>query len=297
MKKNLYFAGILAVFASCNNDKMQHDASGSFEATEVIISAEVAGRLETFTLNEGDFLKKGQMVGNIDSTQIYFQKLLAQTGKKGAETRRPDMNVQIASAQQELAKAQFEKARIQRLLADGAATQKQLDDVNTQIAVIQKSIDAAKNTLTTNINSLNEQSNSYSIQTAQVEDMLKRCKLVNRVEGTVLNKYAEPNELVGQGTPLYKIADIRNMILRVYVVAPQLEKLKIGQPATVFINTENGQQKEYKGKISWISNKAEFTPKTIQTQEERQNLVYAVKINVPNTDGLIKIGMYGDADF
>jgi len=296
MKHKMLFA-IAIIAVACNRNDFKHDASGTFEATEVIISSEVPGTLQTFNVMEGDFLQKNQYVGNVDSAQLYYQKLLAQTGKKGAQVRRPDVSVQIASAQEELAKAEFEKKRIERLLADNAATQKQLDDINAQIAVIQKSIDAAKNTLSTNINALNEQSNSYNIQAAQIDDMLKKCRIINPIEGTVLNKYVEANEVVGQGTPLYKIADIRNMILRVYVVAPQLEKIKIGQLVTVFTNTENGKQKTYKGTISWISDKAEFTPKTIQTQEERQNLVYAVKINVPNIDTLIKIGMYGDVDF
>lgn len=298
MKHKIYFVlAAVAVFAACGSRDFKHDASGTFEATEVIISSEVPGTLQTFAVSEGDFLREGQYVGNIDSAQLYYQKLLAQTGRKASQVRRPDVSVQLASAQEELAKAQFEKKRIERLLADNAATQKQLDDVNSQIAVIQKSIDAAKNTLSTNINALNEQSNSYDIQAAQADDMLKKCRIVNPVEGTVLNKYVEANEVVGAGTPLYKIADIRNMILRVYVVAPQLEKIKTGQTVTVFTNTENGRQKTYKGTIAWISDKAEFTPKTIQTQEEQQNLVYAVKINVPNTDSLIKIGMYGDVDF
>ncbi|MDR3272449.1 MAG: HlyD family efflux transporter periplasmic adaptor subunit [Flavobacteriaceae bacterium] len=292
MKKTIYLAGIFATLVSCNNDKMPHDASGTFEATEIIVSSEVPGKLLVFNINEGDELRKGQFVGNIDSTQALYQKQLAQTGKKAAQVRRPDMSVQIASAQEQLAKAKFEKVRIERLLADGATTKKQLDDVNSQIAVIQKSIDAAKNTLETNISALDEESVSYDVKTDQTEDILKKFRLTAPIDGTVLNKYVEKSELVGQGTPLYKIADVKNMILRVYVVAPQLEKIKIGQAVKVFT-----QDKTYNGKISWISAKAEFTPKTIQTQDERQNLVYAVKIAVPNTDNLLKIGMYGDADF
>ncbi|MDR2122175.1 MAG: HlyD family efflux transporter periplasmic adaptor subunit [Flavobacteriaceae bacterium] len=297
MKKFLCIVSLLAIFASCNNNEFNHDASGTFEATETIISSEIPGKIQSFKLMEGDFLKKGQYLGNIDSLQLYYQKLIAQTSVKGVKVRRPDISAQIAATLEQLKKAEFEKKRIQRLLEDNAATQKQLDDINSHIAVIQKSLDAQKNTLAINVNALDEESKVYNVQAAQIEDQLRRCKIINPVEGTVLNKYAEENEVVSQGTPLYKIADIRNMILRVYVVAPQLEKLKIGQSATVFINAEDGKQKTYKGKISWISDKAEFTPKTIQTQEERQNLVYAVKINVPNVDKMIKIGMYGDADF
>lgn len=298
MNKLVLITGILGfVLFSCNHHTLKHDASGTFEATEVIVSSEVDGKLESFELEEGENLKKDQYVGYVDSTQLYLQKLQAETSGKGARVRRPDISVQVSSTREQLAKAEFERNRIIRLLNDNATTQKQLDDVNSQIQVLKKTLDAQVNQLSTSVNALNEENNVYQIKFAQIEDLLKKCKIKNPVAGTILNKYVEEKELVTQGRPLYKIADTKKMILRAYLVAPQIEKIKVGQVVTVFINTENGNQKSYKGKISWISDKAEFTPKTIQTQDERQNLVYAVKIDVPNTDGKIKIGMYGDVDF
>lgn len=297
MKRIIFAICAPILLFSCKNDKPLHDASGTFEATEVIISAEVSGKLQSFKLMEGDELSRGQYLGNIDSMQLYYQKLTALTSEKGTKARRPDLAAQISATKEQLSKAEFEKRRIERLLADKATTQKQLDDINSQIKVLKETLNAQTNTLSTNINALNEESKVYNVKAEQVNDLLAKSRIVNPVTGTVLNKYVEENEVVSAGKPLYKIADIRNMILRIYIVENQLNQIKIGQNVTVFINSGNKIQKTYKGTITWIASKAEFTPKTIQTQEERQNLVYAVKINVPNTDEQIKIGMYGDVDF
>lgn len=293
----IFTLGTFMFLLSCNRNKFEHDASGTFEATEVIVSSEANGKLESFQLMEGDQLTKGQYVGYVDSIQLYLKKRQLIATNKAIQVKRPDISVQVSSIKEQIAKAEFEKRRIQRLLADNAATQKQLDDANSQIEVLKKSLNAQVNSLSTSVNSLNEESNTNTVQVSQIEDQLKKCKIVNPIQGTVLNKFVEEKEIVTQGKALYKIADTKNLFLRAYIVSEQLEKIKIGQKVKVFINISEDKQKSYPGTITWISDKAEFTPKTIQTQDERQNLVYAVKIAVTNTDGLIKIGMYGDVDF
>ena len=287
---------LAVLLASCNRNKFEHDASGTFEAVEVMVSAQAAGEIKCFNIREGDALEAGKMVGYIDSTQLYLQKLQLQKNRKALLVSRPNMNAQIQATREEIANAQREKKRIENLLQGDAATQKQLDDVTSYIKVLEGKLSSQMNSLNTMIGTLDEQSSSVEIQVAIVEDLLKKCRIVNPVSGTVLSKYAEAHEVAIMGRPLYKIADTKNLFLRAYIVAGQLENVKLGDNATVFIYA-NKDRKTYPGKIAWISNKAEFTPKTIQTKDERQNLVYAVKIAVENTDGLIKIGMYGDVDF
>lgn len=293
----IFTLGTFMFLLSCNRNKFKHDASGTFEATEVIVSSEASGKLESFQLTEGDQLSKGQYVGYVDSIQLYLKKRQLLATNKAIQVKRPDISVQVSSIKEQIAKAEFEKRRILRLLADNAATQKQLDDANSQIEVLKKSLNAQVNSLSTSVNSLNEESNTNTVQVSQIEYQLKKCKIINPIQGTVLNKFVEEKEIVTQGKALYKIADTKNLFLRAYIVSEQLEKIKIGQKVKVFINISEDKQKSYPGTITWISDKAEFTPKTIQTQDERQNLVYAVKIAVTNTDGIIKIGMYGDVDF
>lgn len=290
---------VLAGLWACNNNKFEHDASGTFEATEVIVSAEASGKIESFGITEGDLLTKGQYIGYIDSTQTYLKKLQLLASHKSVTASRPDLSLQIAATKEQIAKAEIEKQRVDNLFAANAATQKQVDDTNSQLKVLQRTLEAQTNSIGTSVNSLNEQASSVDVQIAQVEDMLAKCKITNPIEGTVLNKYTEEGEVVSPGKPLFKIADTRNLYLRAYIVSNQLEKVKIGQNVIIFINESGseGGQKSYAGHVTWISDKAEFTPKTIQTKDERQNLVYAIKVAVTNTDGAIKIGMYGDVDF
>ncbi|MDR1707491.1 HlyD family secretion protein [Dysgonomonas sp.] len=297
MKYTLLITGLFFICMSCNRNKFNHDASGTFEATEIIVSAEASGKIEEFNIAEGDILAKGQYLGYVDTTQLYLRKLQLQTTSKAVNVRRPDVSIQVAGIKEQISKAGIEKRRIESLLNDGAATQKQLDDINSQLAVLQQSLAAQLNSLNTSVSSLNEESSAYEIQVAQIEDQLAKSRIINPMDGVVLSKYAEAKEMTSQGKPLYKLADTKNMFLRAYIISSQLESIKIGQEVTLFINAADDTQKSYKGTVSWISDKAEFTPKTIQTQDERQNLVYAVKIAVGNTDGLIKIGMYGDVDF
>lgn len=297
MKYTLLIAGFLLMCTACNRNKFNHDASGTFEATEVIVSAEASGKIEEFNVTEGDVLTKNQYLGYIDTVQLYLKKLQLQTSTKAVSVKRPDVSTQVASTREQIAKAEIEKRRVENLLKDGAATQKQLDDADSQLAVLQRSLAAQLNSLATSVNSLNEESGVYEIQVAQIEDQLAKSRIINPLEGVVLSKYAEAKEIASPGKPLYKLADTKHMFLRAYIISTQLEDIKTGQEVTVYINAADNAQKTYKGTVSWISDKAEFTPKTIQTQDERQNLVYAVKIAVENTDGLIKIGMYGDVDF
>jgi HlyD family secretion protein len=295
--KSIIICLSVTAIISCGRDKFKYDASGTFEATEIMVSAEVSGKIEELNLTEGDKLTKGQELGYIDTTQLYLQKLLLQTSANAVSSRRPDISTQIASTKEQIAKAELEYNRLTNLLKDGAATQKQLDDAGSQVNILKKSLAAQLNSLTTSNVSLDKQSNVYEIQVAQIDDQLRKSHIINPIDGTVLSKYAEAKEMTSTGRPLYKIADMRNMFLRAYIISNQLDKIKIGQKATVFASRDNGKQNEYTGTVSWISGKAEFTPKTIQTQDERQNLVYAVKIAVENTDGLIKTGMYGDINF
>lgn len=297
MRYLILFLASLFIFSSCGKKKFNHNASGVFEATEVVVSAKTTGVIEEFDLKEADLLTEGQCLGHIDTTQLYLKKLQLLASAKAIEGKRPDIHVQVSSLKEQIAKAQLERQRIQNLLKDGAATQKQLDDINSQLSVLNKSLSAQLNTLSKSVNTLNEESNVYQIQAAQIDDMLEKSRIINPINGTVLNKYAEEKEVANQGRALYKIANLEQVYLRAYVVSPQLGSIQLGQGATVYINGSDNRQRTYRGKVAWISDKAEFTPKTIQTQDERENLVYAVKIAVENNDGLIKIGMYGDVDF
>ncbi len=291
----ILLAGLLTLSA-CKRNQFNHDASGTFEATEVIISSEASGKLEVFDLIEGDVLEQGKYVGYVDSTQLYLKKLQLEMAQKAISARRPNIGIQISATKEQIRKAELEKSRVQKLLKANAATQKQVDDAESQLMVLKGTLEAQINSLSTSVNSLNEESMSYELQIAQIQDQLDKCRIINPINGTVLNKYAEAKEIVIPGKPLYKIADTKNLFLRAYIVSSQLEKVKLGQKTTVFINSGK-EDKTYTGKVAWISDKAEFTPKTIQTKDERQNLVYAIKIAVENTDDLIKIGMYGDVDF
>ena len=282
-----------ALLISCNNNSNNHDASGTFEAVETIVSAEASGKILELNLNEGNELKQGDNVGFIDSTQLYLQRLQLLQNKKAILSGSPDVKPQIEVLQKELDNALADKKRIENLVKGEVASQKQLDDINSKIAVLQSRIAATKSELGTRTSSINEQSNTVQVQLAQINDQLKKCKITNPVNGTVLIKYAEANEMIVLGRPLYKIADLSTMVLRAYVTANQFANLKLNQTVTVLVDKSADENNEYEGVVEWISSKAEFTPKTIQTKDERANLVYAVKIRVKN-DGLLKIGMYAD---
>ena len=298
MLQKIIIIALIALFSlSCNRNKSKHDASGVFEAAEIIILAEVSGKVEVFDLKEGKRLAEGQQIGYIDSTQFYLKKMQLLAAQKAVVARRPDVAKQIAATKEQIAKAQLEKARVENLFKDNAATQEQVDDADSQLRVLESTFAAQMNSLPASVNSLDEESATFRIQIEQVNDYLTKCRIVNPVEGRVLSKYTQAKEIVVTGKPLYKIADTQNMFLRVYVASGLLGKVSVGQDATVFVALSDGNIRSYPGKVTWISDKAEFTSQTIHTKDERQNIVYAVKIAISNIDGLIKIGTYGDVDF
>lgn len=289
----LFGLAISTLFISCGKSKNDADASGTFEATEVIVSAESAGKILSFDVEEGQVLTANEQVGAIDSTQLYLRKQQILSSKKSLQSRRPDVKKQIAAIEQQIITAKTERKRVENLLKANAANKKQLDDINAQIAVLEKQLDAQKTALETTNQGITEDSEGISIQVQQIEDQLSKCKIVSPIAGTVLLKYAEAGEVAAPGKALFKIADTNNMILRAYITADQLTKIKVGQKVKISTDFGKDDSKEFDGTVSWIASKAEFTPKTIQTRDERANLVYAVKISVKN-DGFLKIGMYGD---
>lgn len=292
----LLLSAISLLFLSCDRGNKNFDAAGNFEAVETMVSAEANGKILAFGITEGEILKQGQLVGYIDSTQLYLTKLQLIQNRRAILSGRPDIQTQLESLQKELANAITDRNRIENLVKGEVASQKQLDDANTRIEILRSRIDAQKSVLSTSTNTLTEQSSTVEIQQAQIEDQLRKCRIVNPVDGTVLSKYAEPFEMTAQGKPLYKIADLENLYIRVYVSETQLAHIRIGQKAEVRIDSDKKEFKKYEGTISWISSKAEFTPKIVQTKEERVTLVYAVKILVKN-DGFLKIGMPGEVTF
>ena len=287
---------LLSLLSACGGRTIDYDATGTFEATEVLVSAEASGTLLCFDVEEGTRLASGEEVGLIDTVQLYLKKLQLQASMKSVESQRPDVNKQIAATRQQIATAQREKKRVENLLKAGAANQKQLDDWDAQVALLERQLAAQMSSLQNSTNSLTEQGSSVAIQVAQVEDQLAKCHSVSPISGTVLAKYAEAGELAAVGKPLFKVADVDHMYLRAYITSEQLSQVKIGNRVTVFSDYGGNERKEYPGVVSWISDRSEFTPKTILTKEERANLVYAVKITVEN-DGLLKIGMYGGVKF
>lgn len=296
---NLQSAAILfsaiSLLASCTSQK-SYDASGSFEAVETIISADANGKLLQFDVEEGQSLEKGKTIGYIDSVQLYLRKVQLQSQIRATLAQKPDAASQLAPLYTQLETAKREQKRLTNLVAANAANQKQLDDINAQVDLVQKQIESTEKNLSITTGSLDAQIKPLQAQIDQLNDQLSKCKIVNLVNGTVLSKYAESNELVAMGKPLYKIADLSEIILRAYLTNDQLAQVKLNQKVQVLTDDGKGGTRPYEGNVTWISSKAEFTPKTIQTKDERANLVYAVKISVKN-DGLLKIGMYAEIKF
>ena len=292
----LGLCSLLALFSACGNGAPKYDATGTFETTEVLVSAEASGRLLYFDIEEGMLLKAGEEVGVVDTVQLYLKKLQLEASIKSVEEQRPDILKQVAATKEQISAAQRERNRVANLLKVGAANQKQLDDAEDQLEVLRKQLVAQNSTLSNSRQSLTWQSSSVGIQVAQVEDQLKKCHITSPIIGTVLAKYAEAGELTAMGTPLFKVADTEQMYLRAYITSEQLSQVKLGQKVTVFSDYGTDEHKQYPGVVTWMSDTSEFTPKTILTKNERANLVYAVKIAVHN-DGLLKIGMYGGVEF
>lgn len=285
-------AGILA---SCSSKK-EYDAAGTFEATEVIVSAEAAGKILDFEVQEGDEVALGETLAQIDTVQLYLGKLQLEKSASSMRISRPEVNKQILSLQEQIKQQKVERNRLNNLFADGAATQKQLDDINAAIKILEGQLQASLSTLHNNVGSLNEQSSAIDIQIAQMEDKLAKCRAAAPVSGTVLAKYAEAGEFAGIGKPLAKVADLSKLYLRAYVSSSQLAGLKLGDKVVVCADFGGDHKQEYPGVISWISSKSEFTPDYILTDNDRESTVYAIKIAVRN-DGRIKIGTYGTVKF
>lgn len=285
-------AAAAVALSSCNKTP-EYDASGNFEATDVTISAETAGRILEFNVSEGDTLPANRVVALIDTAQLHYQRQQLLFQYSASNANRPDISLQLAATRRELQRQQRERKRIENLLADGAATTKQLDDINAAIQVLQDRIAAQQSTLTNTSASINESGASIQSQIDQINDRIADCYISTPISGTVLTKYCEPGEYVIPGRPMLKMADLNKMYLRAYFTSAQLAYIKLGQTVTVVANFGGDKLYEYPGTITWISSESEFTPKNIQTQDSRSNLVYAVKIAVKN-DGRLKIGGYGN---
>ena len=309
--RNFLYAGLFtAALAGCNSKNTVSDASGSFEIDEVVVSAEVPGKILSLNLEEGSQLSKDSLVGEIDSLPLELQKAQVQASIAALHQKTLDVKpqVQLLLDQIKVQKAQLdnaihEKVRTERLIKADAATTKQLDDLNNQIDVLQKQIAVNEQQIKVQETATGTQNNSVLSESrplhksvAIIDDQLKRTNIKNPITGTVLTKYAMAGEITAPGKALYKIGDLSVITLRAYITGTQLAQVKLNQHVTVLVDSTSSTYKKYDGIITWISDKAEFTPKTIQTKDERANLVYAIKIHVKN-DGNLKIGMYGEVKF
>ena len=303
MKKNMkrlnsytLIATALLSLAACNRGDGDFDATGTFEATEILVSSEANGKIMELNIEEGDRLDAGALVGYVDSTQLYLMKMQLSAGLRSVDIRKPDIRKQIAALEQQIATARTEQQRMENLVKAKAGNQKQVDDIVNNIKYLQKQLDAQYSTLNKTTGGADAEAEGVLYQIMQLDDQLQKSRIVNPQAGTVLVKYAEPGEVTAAGKPLYKIADTDLLYLRAYITSDQLSTLKQGQTVRVFADYGENDRREYPGTITWISDKSEFTPKGIQTKDERANLVYAIKIAVKN-DGYLKIGQYGETVF
>ncbi|WP_102408848.1 HlyD family secretion protein [Parabacteroides bouchesdurhonensis] len=293
--KHILIASAIILFVSCNRNSDSFDATGAFEATEILVSSEANGKIMEFNIEEGDRLEAGAVLGYIDSTQLYLKKMQLLAGLRSVDIRKPDIRKQIAALEQQIATARSEQQRMENLVRAKAGNQKQVDDIVNNIKFLQKQLDAQYSSLDKTSGGADAEAESIQYQVMQLDDQLQKCRIANPQTGIVLVKYAEPGEVTAAGKPLYKIADTDLLYLRAYVTADQLSQAKNGQSVRVFADYGD-DRREYPGIITWVSEKSEFTPKGIQTKDERANLVYAIKIAVKN-DGFLKIGQYGEMTF
>ena len=291
MKKVLYIAVSLLTLA-CSKEA-EFDAQGTFEATEVVVSSEAAGRILNFDIEEGMTIVANQAVGTIDSLQLHLQRKQLIAQQSALLTSRPDVKKQVASLREQIVKQKSELRRVDNMLSDGAATPKQKDDIEAQIKILEGQLEATLSTLDKNTSTINDNSVALEAQIAALDDRISKCSILSPVGGTVLVKYAEAGELASVGKPLMKIADLGNIYLRAYFTSDQLANIKLGDEVKVVADFGGEERYDYTGRVAWISSESEFTPKTIQTKDSRANLVYAVKIAVEN-DGRLKIGLAGE---
>ena len=287
----LITATVLAL-ASCQN-REQYDATGIFEANTVTVSAETAGKLVAFDVEESDSITMSQQVGIVDTTLLSLQQKQLLSQQLATEKSSPDIAAQAAALRSQIAHQQNECDRVARLLAEGAATQKQSDDANAQLRTLRGQLEGLLSTLDKNRSSITESASALQYQREQIEEQIRKSHIIAPITGTVLQKYAEQGEYATPGRPLFKMADLGGIYLRSYFTASQLANISIGQQVTVIADFGGDEQYEYPGTIIWIAQESEFTPKSIQTRDSRANLVYAVKISVKN-DGRLKLGQYGE---
>jgi len=295
-KASIFCLACLFICIACKKNPNTSDAYGNFEAVETLVSAEFAGKLLKLSLEEGSQLEAGVLVGEIDDGPLRLQKEVLEKSIAALMVGMPDIPVQLASLEQQLAAAKREELRIGQLFQAEAATSQQWDDAKSQRHILERQVHALKSTLHIQTRSLLAQTETLRSQILQIENDMEKCKIINPVSGTVLTKYVEPNEFVTLGKPIYKIADLTKMTLRAFVSGNQLSQIKLGQTVSVLTDGPNNTYENHVGKIAWISNKAEFTPKIVQTKEQRVNLVYAIKVQVPN-EGTLKIGMPAEVRF
>lgn len=298
------------LLASCGHKDNEYDASGNFEADEVVVSAQQNGQLLSFTIKEGDTLSKGATAGQIDVTNVALQQQQVEASISALHQRttdpRPELELvkrQLAVQQSQLDQQLRERTRTENLVKADAATQKQLDDINAGIDQLQRQLNVTRQQLAVQETTIANQNRSVLSEkapleksVAQYEDQIRKGVIVNPISGTVLTRYALEGEMTATGKALYKIADLDTLLLRAYITGTQLSQVRLGQPVTIRIDSGNRSYRQYPGAITWISDKSEFTPKTIETKDERANLVYAIKVRVKN-DGFLKIGMYGEVKF
>ena len=283
----------LAVLAVSCGKEAEFDAQGTFEATEVVVSSEASGKIMRLDAEEGTQVQANALVGEIDSLQLDLQRKQLIAQRSALLGSRPDVQKQVATIKEQIAKQKTELARFANMLRDGATTQKQYDDMEAHLRVLESQLDATLSTLTKNTVTINNNSAALEAQILALEDRIAKCQVVSPVGGTVLVKYAEVGELATMGKPLFKVADLNKMYLRAYFTSEQLSKVKLGDTVKVIADFGAEERFEYEGTITWIASESEFTPKTIQTKDSRANLVYAVKIAVKN-DGRLKIGLAGE---
>lgn len=284
---------VLAFLVVSCDEEAKYDAQGTFEATEIVVSAEGTGRILKFDVEEGMPVVMGERVGNIDSAQLHLQRRQLVAQQEALLGSRPDIKTQVASIREQIATQKSELARVEKMLCDGAATEKQRDDLAASIRLLESQLEATLSTLNINTATINSNAVALEAQIAALDDRLAKCRIASPISGTVLVKYAEAGELATVGKPLMKIANLDDMYLRAYFTSDQLDDIMLGDTVTVVADFGEDNRYEYEGRIAWISSESEFTPKTIQTKESRANLVYAVKIAVEN-DGRLKIGMAGE---
>ena len=310
MKKTIFLSLPILFCISCNKKEKNFDATGIFEATEITVSAQASGEVQQLDITEGQSLDSGARVGQIDVYQLVQKqneleaaKQQIYANKAATDSRQLDLNKQLASLQQQISHAQRERQRLARLVQDGAVARKLLDDINDQISLLQRQLEATRDqfrstnaSLADQIKGFQAQMKGVEAQQRQLERQIQNATIVAPKSGVMLEQLVKAGEFVGVGKPLFKLAQMDHLYLRAYVTSAQLKSVMLGQKAKVYADYGGGQQQEYVGKVAWISSRSEFTPKTIVTDDERADLVYAVKILIKN-DGRVKIGMYGEVKF